>query len=312
MDIDALTHPTDTQTAARALADAAATAGYAPSIRNTQPWRWRLTGSTLDLHLVRSRVLGSSDPDARLATLSCGVALHHARVAMAAQGWQIAVTRMLQGADRDLLARLHVHRRAPADPASATLLRMIPSRHTERRRVAETPVGPAALAAITTAVEAEDTRLHRMLPGQLLELATAAAEVERGPAADTAWQAELTYWTGPAEPARSGNPGDFPITARRDRAATFVVLHGRADEPLDWLRAGEALSAGWLTATAYGVSVLPHSAPIEIGATRQALRAMIAGAGFPYLVLRLGTADPGDADPPRVPLLPAVQIIEHY
>ena len=66
---------------------------------------------------------------------------------------------------------------------------------------------------------------------------------------------------------------------------------------------------GWLTATGHGVSVLPHSAPIETVATRQALRAMIAGTGYPYLVLRLGSLDPADAGTPR---LPVDQIIERY
>jgi hypothetical protein len=46
----------------------------------------------------------TSDPDGRLATMSCGAALHHARAAMAAHGWQITVTQMSQGAYRDLLA----------------------------------------------------------------------------------------------------------------------------------------------------------------------------------------------------------------
>jgi hypothetical protein len=86
------------------------------------------------------------------------------------------------------------------------------------------------------------------------------------------------------------------------------MLYDGADEPLNWLRAGEALSAGWLTATAHGVSVLPHSAPAEVTATRQAMRAMIAGDGFPYVVLRLGTA----SAVPCAPRLAAVQIIERY
>jgi hypothetical protein len=77
------------------------------------------------------------------------------------------------------------------------------------------------------------------------------------------------------------------------------------------LRAGEALSAGWLTATERGVSVLPHSAPIEVIATRQAMRAMIASIGYPYLVLRLGAIDPAEAGPPHASRLPAEQIIEH-
>jgi len=308
MDIEAPTHPIDSRTAAQALVEAAKTAGYAPSIHNTQPWRWRVTGNTLDLHLVRSRILNASDPDGRLATLSCGAALHHARVTMAAHGWQITVARVVQGADRDLLARLHVHHRSSADPTSAALLRAIPSRHTDRRAVADTAVDPEALTAIAAAVESEGTRLHLLRPDQLLDLAAAADLTQHSPVADPAWQAELMYWTGLAPP-NAGQQGDPPISARHDKAAVFVMLYGSADEPLNWLRAGEALSAGWLTAGGRGVSVMPHSAPTETIATRQAMRAMIAGAGYPYLLLRLGAADPAD---PGAPHLPTVQIIERY
>ena len=68
----------------------------------------------------------------------------------------------------------------------------------------------------------------------------------------------------PCPAATSATTVTCPISAEHDKAAVFVMLYGRADEPLDWLRAGEALSAGWLTATELGVSVLPHSAPIEV------------------------------------------------
>lgn len=269
MATEALNHPAGTRTPADALAEAAATAGYAPSIHDTQPWRWRLTGNTIDLYLVRSRVLQFSDPDVRLATLSCGGALHHARITMAALGWRITVARMLQDGDRDLLARIQVHNRSPVDSASAALVRTVSARPTHQRVVdAGTPVAPDALAAITTAVEAQGTRLAILRPDQVLELGLG-----------------------------------------HDHAAVFVVLHGSADEPLNWLRAGEALSAGWLTATAHDVSLVPHSAPIETVATRQAMRAMLAGTGYPYLVVRLG---PVDAGPTRTRRLPAKQIIERY
>ena len=331
MDGDALTHPTDPQLATHALAEAASAAGYAPSIHNTQPWRWRLTGNTLDLHLVRSRILQVTDPDGRLATVSCGVALHHARVAAAAQGWQVTVTRIPRDAGADLLARLHIEGRAPVDPSSVLHLRTIPFRHTDRRPVTGTPVDPADLAAITAAVEEQGTNLHTLRPDQVLELAAAADHAQRSEAADPAWQAELAYWTGAARPAGTGvpdavipdratqttvpgrdfgHPGVLPVSAEHDKAAVYVMLYGSADEPLDWLRAGEALSAGWLTATERGVSVVPHSAPIEVIATRQALRAMIASIGYPCLVLRLGTIDPAGTDAPRTSRLPAEQVID--
>jgi nitroreductase len=331
MSNDALTHPTDALAVTHALVEAATTAGYAPSIHNTQPWRWRLTGNILDLFTERGRVLDVTDPDARLATVSCGVALHHARMSLAAQGWHVTVTRMPEHADPDHLAHLRIDGRTPIDLPSVLHLRTVPLRHTDRRPVTGPPVGSQELAAITAAVETEDTWLHTLRPDQVIELASAADHAQRTEAEDSAWQDELAYWIGGTRPAGTGIPdaaiparatrttvpsrafghhGDLPISAEHDKAAVFVMLHGRADEPLNWLRAGEALSAGWLTATEHGVSVLPHSAPIEVIATRQALRAMIASVGHPYLVLRLGTIDPADAGPPHAPRLPVDQIIE--
>ena len=93
--------------------------------------------------------------------------------------------------------------------------------------------------------------------------------------------------------------------------ATFAILYGEQDGQLDWLRAGEALSAAWLTATELGISLLPLSATVEVAATRLTLRRLLAGLGEPYLVLRLGHADPDHAGPAHTPRLPAEQTIEH-
>ncbi|WP_426504321.1 Acg family FMN-binding oxidoreductase [Dactylosporangium sp. McL0621] len=331
MSNDALTHPTGAQAATHALLEAATTARYAPSIHNTQPWRWRLIGNVLDLHLERHRVLTVTDPDARLATLSCGAALHHARMALAAQGWRATVVRQPDVTDANHLAQLHIEGRAPADQPSALHLRTIPLRHTDRRPVTGEPVGPQQLQAITAAIEAENTWLHTLRPDQVLQLASAADHAQRTEAQEFAWRDELAYWTGGTRAAGTGIPdaaipdratrttvpgrdfghhGDLPISAAHDKAAVFALLHGHTDEPRDWLRAGEALSAGWLTAVEHGVSVLPHSAPIEVISTRQAMRAILASTGYPYLMLRLGTIDPADAGPPHAPRLPADQIIE--
>lgn len=331
MSNDALTHPTDALAIGHALAEAATAAGYAPSIHNTQPWRWRITGHLLDLFTDRGRVLAVTDPDARLATLSCGVALHHARTSLAAHSWQVTTTRLPKPTDPDHLARLHVDGRAPVDLPATLHLRTIPLRHTDRRPVTGAPVGAQELQAIAAAVEAEDTWLHTLTPDQVLELASAADHAQRTEAADAGWLEELAYWTGGSRPGGTGvpdaaipdrrtrttvpsrdfgHPGVLAVDAGHDRTATYVMLHGRTDEPHDWLRAGEALSAAWLTATARGVTVVPHSAPIEIIGTRQAMRVILGSAGYPYLLLRLGTVDPADAGPPHAPRLPADQIIE--
>jgi nitroreductase len=320
----------DAHTISDGLADAAAAAGYAPSIHNTQPWRWRIGSDTLDLFLHRSRVRAVTDPDTRLATLSCGAALHHARTVLAAEGWRVTVARMPDAGDQDHLAHLRVYAPAVADPRAVRHVRTIPLRHTNRRPVVGPPVGSEELRAISAAVQAEAAWLHILRPEQVIELATAAHHAQRTDAGVLEWRTDLAYWTGgtrlvgtgipsPASPPTlqtsvpgrdAGNGGDLPVSAEHDRAARFSILYGRGDEPRNWLRAGEALSAGWLTATERGISVMPLSAPVEVISTREAMRRLLPYLSHPYLVLRFGTVDAADADATHAPRLPTDQTIE--
>ena len=295
----------DARTIGDGLADAAAAAGYAPSIHNTQPWRWRVDSKTLDLRLDRGRVLALTDPDTRLATLSCGAALHHARTVLAAEGWRVAVARMPDAADQDHLAQVRVYAPAPADPHAVRRVRTIPLRHTNRRPVVGPPVGPEDLRVITATVQAEAAWLHILRPEQVVELTAAADQAQRTEDGRPEWRTELAYWTGVS---RAGV--GLPSSAEHDRSAVFAILYGHSDEPRDWLRAGEALSAGWLAATERGISVLPLSAPVEVTGTRETMRRHLSYLNHPYLVLRFGTVDPADADATHTPRLPTDQTIE--
>jgi nitroreductase len=290
------------------LAEAAAAAGYAPSIHHTQPWRWRISSDTLDLYLQRDRLLAVTDPDTRQATVSCGAALHHARTVLSAEGWHVTVKRMPDAADQDHLAQLRAYAPAPADPLAVRHVRTIPLRHTNRRPVIGAPVDGEDLRDINASVQAEGAWLKILKPDQVIELAAAADHAQQLGAGEPEWRTELAYWTAAHRPA--GQPGDLPISVEHDRSALFAILYGRSDEPRDWLRAGEALSAAWLTATERGVSVMPLSAPVEVIGTRETMRRLLSYLDHPYLVLRFGTAEPAGADAPDAPRLPADQTIE--
>ena len=121
-----------------------AVARRAPSVHNTQPWRWRIDGRVLELRADRSRQLRVADPVARNLTISCGCALHHAEVAASALGWRASVEMLPERADHDLLARLHlVPDEVPED--SHEVLRNIDERRTDRRRFTNWPVPPERL-----------------------------------------------------------------------------------------------------------------------------------------------------------------------
>jgi hypothetical protein len=70
------------------------------------------------------------------------------------------------------------------------------------------------------------------------------------------------------------------------------------------------LSAAWLAAQEHGVSVVPLSAAVEVRTTREALRAVIAGMGWPHIAMRLGIADPAHVGPPHTPRMLANQVID--
>jgi hypothetical protein len=313
-----------------ALASAAAAAGLAPSIHNTQPWHWRVEGDVLDLYAEPARQLPTTDPDGRLMVLSCGAALHHAQVALAAEGWHVTVDRLPDPAQATLLARVRVTDRAGTDPTAMRHLQTVHIRHTDRRPVADAQVESSAVEAVRAAIEAEHAWLHVMRRGDVLDLATAADRAQTLEGFDPQWRDEIAYWAGgvrdglgvpstaiPQEEPQTTVPGrdfgvrgDLPITAGHDGAATYGILFGTGDSRESWLRAGEALSAAWLVAVEHGVSLVPMSATIEVDSTRAAMRRLVAGLGEPYLVVRLGIPDPNHAGPPATPRLEPAQTVE--
>jgi hypothetical protein len=65
----------------------------APSLHNSQPWRWVSDSAGLHLFADPTRKVQVADPSGREALISCGAVLDHLRVAMAAAGWSAHVDR---------------------------------------------------------------------------------------------------------------------------------------------------------------------------------------------------------------------------
>jgi hypothetical protein len=305
---------------------------FAPSVFNTQPWRWRLGGETLELRADRGRALTVTDPEGRLLLLSCGAALHHVRVALAAAGWTAHVVRLPDSADPDLLARITVTGPADVDPFAARLAAAIPRRRTDRRAFGDRAVSEETLSGLRRTVEAEGAYLHVIRRDQMPMLATSTARAADAELNDPAYREELLRWTHRPQGSGDGVPastavrqsprrvpvrdyarGDTPgLTAGDgfDLGAEYVVLFGSADQPGDLLRGGEALSALLLGATADGLATAPLSDTIEVEWPRRLLRGLLADVGEPYLVVRLGYGEPAEELPPA-PRRPPEDVIEN-
>jgi nitroreductase len=305
-------HPARSRVVA-ALQAAATAALHAPSVFNTQPWRWQITGKTLELYADRDRALQATDPGGRLLMLSCGAALHHARVTLEADRWTVGVERLPDGGNAGLLARITATGIAPADEQAERMAAAIPSRRTDRRAFGDRTVPEALLTQLRRVVEAEGAYLHVVRRDQMPMLATSTSRAADAEKDDPAYLAELERWTNrpagsgdgvPAStavqqvarrvPVRDYAPGGTPGLAAGDGfdlGAAYVVLFGRTDQPAELLRGGEALSALLLTATAEGLATAPLSDTVEVEWPRRLLRDLLAEVGEPYLIVRLGYSD---------------------
>ncbi|MEV7225436.1 nitroreductase [Polymorphospora sp. NPDC051019] len=318
---------------AQVLATAAWHALRAPSALNTQPWRWRAAARTLELRADPGRRLGTTDRDGRLLHLACGAALHHAYVALLADGWQVRIAlRPDPAGDPELLARITLIGRGMPGATATALRDAIGRRRTDRRAFADTPVPAVLLDRLRRTVELHGTYLHLVRPDQLPMLAIATASAAADELADPDYRAELIRWTtrpagsGDGVPAASAvrqaprrvpvrdhtighHPAGLDVGAGTDRGASYGILFGSTDEPEAWLRAGEALSALLLTATDAGLAAAVLSDPVEREWPRHLLGELLSAVGTPYLAVRIGL--PVEAAPlPATPRRDPADVIE--
>jgi len=323
-------HPTGAE-ARTALESAARSSLSAPSVFNTQPWKWRVTGDVLELRADRSRRLEAVDPDGNLMMLSCGAVLHHARTVLAAGGWAATVHRLPDPDDGQLLARVRLVGPATPDPWVRAMADAITVRRTDRRTFGAREVPGDLLDQLGLLVEREGARLHRVLPGQMSLLAVSTDLAATAELDDPDYRADLHRWT--SRPLHSGDgvppttavqPGLRRVPVRdfdpagtqglaagsgRDEGAVYVVVHGIGYRPIDLLCGGEAMSALLLAATAAGLSTAPLSDAVEVTWPRHLLRYLLSGRGEPYVVVRLGYRD--SAEPlPSVPRRDPAEMIE--
>ncbi|MFZ4372011.1 MAG: nitroreductase family protein [Mycobacterium sp.] len=242
----------------------------APSVNNSQPWRWRIGPDSLHLyahaHDDAGHHLPRTDADRRDLLLSCGSALHHCTVGLAAMGWLASIDRLPDPADPDHLAAIEMVRRPPGE-LDVMLAAAIGRRRTDRRNYNSWPVpwGDIALMGARAARAGVMLRQIDLLPRRR----------------------DLVI-----DPGRN-NPDSPP----GEDNAVMVALGTENDDDLARLRAGEATSLVLLSATAMGLASCLVTEPLEVDETREALRADTFGSsGHPQMLVRVGWA-PVNADP---------------
>ncbi|WP_280339426.1 NAD(P)H nitroreductase [Nocardia neocaledoniensis] len=288
-------------------------AGRAPSRRNTQPWRWRVTDRGVDLHLDSQWSPIATDPESRDAMLACGIALHHLTVAFAAAGWATVVRRRPDDARPDLLASLRwiPHR---ATMLETSLREAITERRSDHRPYQSLPIPAgylslfreraAALGGIVRLVSDSDRACLAAYEGSSRSKMACASGSALAPPSELRTLGDGLIGSTPRwSPSETGSADGAVV----DHAELFVA-GTPTDDPLSRVRAGEAISAVLLTATNIGLATCLLTRQLE--SRRDFFRTeALGGTAFPQALLRVGWAPGTGAVPTMTPRRPVEDLM---
>jgi len=296
-------------------------AGAAPSIHNTQPWRFRVAGADLlEVHGDPERMLWVADAHGRALHLSCGAALFNLRLAARSTGAKPLVWPLPDPkAEPTLMASVQLTPGRPATVGECELFGSIWQRHTSRVPFSRQRIPDAVWVALEQAASAEFALLRPLGAADTARDLQIAADAERELAEDFDHRVELARWIGtdgddgvPAT-ALGSKPDRDPAPVRdlgRAVPATalpagsyeaqpqLAVLATARDDPADWLRAGQALQRVLLSATVGGLAASFLYQPIELHDMRQST-GWWPWPECPQIIVRLGYGPAGAGSPRR-------------
>jgi hypothetical protein len=292
-----------------------ATAARAPSIQNSQPWRFRIRPCLLELHADPARRI-RVDRQGREMLISCGAALFGLRLGIRSLGFMPVVELLPDRSRPALVARVGFGEPKPMDRSERQMLDALPHRHTHRGPFSSEPLPGGLLADLQHDAAAEGAALALIDRGRGYErLADIMADTGRRLDLDPSARADMQDWTrSPGSDARDGVPASaFPMATDHHRGrlpqrdfdlgrrlgqldpygaapAATAALVTPGDDRGDWLCAGQALHRILAHAAARWVFASLHTRPLEDAEVRGLIRDRLVLPGAPQMILQLGRA----------------------
>ncbi|MEW5808776.1 MAG: NAD(P)H nitroreductase [Actinomycetota bacterium] len=313
------------------ISDAVWLACRAPSLYNSQPWRWVVDTAGVELFADPDRAPTRTDTSGREVLLACGAVLDHFRVAMAAAGWTTYVDTFPNPNNLDHVATIGCDRMDFVTDGHRERADAILRRRSDRLPMLA-PTQWAAARERFAAHGGRDVRVDALPRASRRELAQASALTASARLYDSSYHAELLGWTAdvvvaegiPASSLVTAGENDrvdigrrFPTVGHHDRRteiaedqAEVVALSTFDDARHSVLRCGEALSAVLLDATMAGLATCPLTHITEVPASREIIAGLIGGRALPQVLVRVGVA-PGDEElVPPTPRRPLDDVLE--
>jgi hypothetical protein len=280
------------------LEDAIRLACRAPSYRNSQPWSWIIDHSQLQLFIAPERV-PSIDHAGRQSLISCGAALDHLRVAMAASHYDCQVNYFPSANSLAYLASIDI---APANCVSELQrrrARAISDRRSVRRPYDEPPNWSQFEPRMHSDVDCRFTYLDVIAEGDRAEITESTLLAEQL----KPFESDTNHWdTSPSEQDR------YERAEVKSDHSVLLVLSAVEDTRRAIFGCGEALSQVLIDATMAGFATSVMSRAVEVGATRDIV-ADIVGRSLPQVIVRIGAHRNGDVLPPPAPRRPLSEVL---
>lgn len=308
----------------RSLLEAATAA---PSVHNSQPWLFEVGERSIDLYADVTRQLTVSDGAGRSLLISCGAALFNLRVAADRLGFHPRIRLLPSKDDPTHVAHLEVDHRHARPGALSELCPALWTRRTNRYPFLDRHIPASILSSLQESVGLENAILRvyedavevdrvvgLLHDAEFEELATDAGTAERrswigrtGPGEGVPWQSLGPMPAGLRTPFRDLGDGGDPARGVTpfEKAPCVALLSTTQDNPIDWIRAGQALQRALLVATMAGVSASFMNQPLEFSDLRWLARSPMTGVGHTQMILRLGYGSPVPATPRR----PLAQVV---
>lgn len=306
----------------RTLHDVLVLASRAPSVHNSQPWRWRLRGHELRLFADNDRAVRTADPHQRQMVLSLGATLDHCAAAAAAHGWCVDISRLPNPNRPDHLATVEFTGRTPILDAHRRRAAAIRDRYTDRLPLLAPPA--EKLDEIVSFVASKSDTGVFVVPANSKEVLGQASRVSESMRRyDINYHDELVWWTTRPLSQHDGIPAAALITrSERERvalarnfpqnggeqprradvdsdAAAVVVLSTLGDARADLLRCGETLSELLIEATIAGLHSCTLSHVFESPESSALIRGLLDDSATPQLIVRIGIRPHADEDHAR-------------
>ncbi|MFG1912309.1 Acg family FMN-binding oxidoreductase [Kribbella sp. NPDC048928] len=284
-----------------------AAAVHAPSLHNTQPWRFEVQGLAVDVLLDEERKLPLEDPSGRAVHIAVGAAVFNIQVAAAILGHETQVAVQPDPVRPEVTARVFLADRKAPVPGLSGLYGEIAERHTYRGPLLDHKIHPSVRRELDEAARAEGADLHWLT--STARLGVLLGRTDDADLLDEDRRAERKAWIG-GDRASDGVPenvlGPQPVRPAfvRDLSAGFdsphrsqavfepepsiVVLTTHDEDTTAWVRAGIALQHMLLVAASYDLAASFLDQLLERPGPRSQIRDLVGGRAWPQLVIRIG------------------------